>query len=215
MEESHLIPKNLTYESAKTLQDLEKLEKMEELDTLNQELEYLSSHLRDFKRILKKEKQIRIYNDIQDDDMYKKLNTVKSGSEDDLNQSFDNSSIILDNVNPLESNILSEGIMASSKVFKQSHIIRNKSRSDFIRPSSKSMIFDEDFKKDKPFGRKKSMNCSFARIAESKVIARSEIVTRKGSKSLRKFLVRGIKQNFLMNSGISPEVKKNKFLIES
>ena len=207
MEESILIPKNLTYASAQNLQDLEKLEKMEELENLNQEMDYLVSQLRDVKRMLKKEQQIRIYNDIEDDDMYKRLNTEKSQSEDELNQSFDNSSLILENVKDIGKDFLSEGLMANSTLIKRSHTIRNKSRSDFLKPPSRSMIFDEEPVTEKPFGRKKSENIQLTRITESTVLSRNKLVNTKGVRSLRNYLVRGMKQNILMNSGISPQVR--------
>ena len=205
MNESNLIPKNLTYESARNLSDLEKLEKMEILEDLEQEIEFLTGQLQNFKRIFRKEQKIRIYNDIQDDDMYKELNTQRSPSEEDINKSFENTSIILGPMDNLSNSHVVKSVMGNSLI--KSHIIRNKSRSDFLRKPSRSMIFDEDENTKRINSRRKiSEYYRYPAKEMPRVRNHSVIVGQKVVRSVRNYTGRGIKRKLLMNSGLSPQV---------
>ena len=118
----------------------------------------------------------------------------------------DSNSIIMENLKDIGKDFLSEGQLVSSILIKRSHTIRNKSRSDFIKPSTRSMIFDEEPITEKPFGRKNSENIQLTRISESTVLSRNKIIKTKGVSSLRNYVMRGKKQKILMNNGIPPQV---------
>jgi hypothetical protein len=211
MNESNLIPKNLTYESARNLSDLEKLEKMEILDDLEQEIEFLTGQLKNFKKIYRQEQKIRIYNDIQDDDMYKELNTQKSQSEEEGNQSFDNTSIILGPMDDLNNDQLANSMMKNSLI--KSHTIRNKSRSEFQREPSRSMIFDDENTHIVNFKRKNSEYYRYPTKEIGRTRNQSLIVGKKVVRSVRNFGGRGIKRKLIMNSGLSPQVMDLGFVL--
>lgn len=200
MLEEDLIPKDLTYTNAKNLKDLETIEQLEVLEDLDDDIEYLKQKLFDLQKLYQKEQKIQIYNDIQDDDMYKELNTEKTISEDDLSQSFDNSSIVIGAPGETKRNTFER----KNKSMLHSHTIRNKSRSDLLKTPTRSMIFDED-QPQVTFKRKNSLFDPDTRSSER--VVRSRTIDRKVVSSVRNFLDRGFKQNVLMNSGISPNVK--------
>ena len=163
--------------------------------------------IKNFKRIFRKEQKIRIYNDIQDDDMYKELNTQKSNSDDELNQSIDNTSILIDPMENPNFNKMSDSGMTKSMI--RSHTIRNKSRSDFMRGPSRSMIFDDEVvnRRKVSFKRKNSeyqnypLNDNALKLEHQSVIVGTKVV-----RSVRNFSERGVMSNLLMNSGLSPQV---------
>jgi hypothetical protein len=204
MQESQLIPKDLTYASARNLQDLEKIENMELLESLEQEIQYLTANLESFKKIYIKEQKMKIYNDIQDDRMYKELNTQKTVSEEDPNQSIDNSSR-MDVDRELETSELISQVKLEPGDQRNLHRIQNKIQGTKRRPSNRSMIFDEAETAGKACGRK---NSSFIRrkpVVSIQERGGSQINRPRASTSLMNF--RNVKHNFLMNSGLPPKIE--------
>lgn len=201
MNEDDLIPTDLTYKNAQNLKDLETLEQLEVLENLDEEIDYLKQKLSDLKKIFHKEQKIQIYNDIQDDDMYKELITQKSVSEDELSQSFDNTSIVLGIPNETKPNAFDR----KNKSMIRSHTIRNKSRNDLLKTPTRSMIFDDD-QPNVTFKRKHSLFNPDTHSSER--VMRSRTIDRKVVSSVRNFLDRGFKQNVLMKSGVSPHVSR-------
>lgn len=208
MEDSTLFPNDLTYESATNLQDLQKLEQMEMVAVLDDEIQFLSDQLEHLKKVYKKEQKIKIYNDIQDDQMYKELETQKTNSEDDQNQSIENSSIFLERQAPMHSSTLINGVKLEPNDFGNVHRIRNRTRGASKNSTNKSLFFEDE---ETQTGRKPRKQSDY-HFNQSEVFVRNRVrsqVVRRRKQSAGSFLARNLNQKFLMNSGLSPQVPFN------